>query len=333
MIIDSFLFFQELDLLEIRLEYLDPIVDKFIILEANQSFKGSKKDFIFEKNKERYQKYIDKIYYYKILDNHYDFESLMIYLKSSKNVTLNMIMKFMKKHEYYDKDNLSHILDTYHRECLHIPLLDKCEEDDLVIISDLDEIPDFKTIKLLKNGMNNKNTYRLIQHEFQFFLNCYSNSNWKGSIISPYKILKNKSLNNLRRDSPSIKTILNAGYHFTSIGDLKSIRNKIKSWAHQEFNHPLIKRNLAKNIMHGKDIFYRFNKNKNKVLSLNNYDILDQRIIKVIKNYDHLFIKYIQRNHIFNLKYKAYQFIFLFIRFIKNPLKALKKIIKLSLFR
>ena len=47
MIIDSFLFFQELDLLEIRLKYLYPIVDKFIIIEARQSFKGKAKDYIF----------------------------------------------------------------------------------------------------------------------------------------------------------------------------------------------------------------------------------------------------------------------------------------------
>ena len=61
MLVDSFLFFQELDLLEIRLEYLYPIVDKFIIVEARQSFTGQIKGFIFEKNIKRYKKYSDKI--------------------------------------------------------------------------------------------------------------------------------------------------------------------------------------------------------------------------------------------------------------------------------
>ena len=50
MIIDTFLFFQEIDLLEIRLEYLYPIVDKFIIIEARQTFKGNAKDYIFEQH-------------------------------------------------------------------------------------------------------------------------------------------------------------------------------------------------------------------------------------------------------------------------------------------
>ena len=71
MIIDSFLFFQELDLLEIRLEYLYPLVDHFIIVEARQSFKGSSKNFIFEQNRKRYKKYLDKITYLKIEDIHF----------------------------------------------------------------------------------------------------------------------------------------------------------------------------------------------------------------------------------------------------------------------
>ena len=50
-IIDSFLFFQELDLLEVRLEYLYEKVDKFIILESCQTFTGGEKSFYFEDNK------------------------------------------------------------------------------------------------------------------------------------------------------------------------------------------------------------------------------------------------------------------------------------------
>ena len=49
MIVDSFLFFQELDLLEIRLRYLYPFVDKFIIVESCQSFTGRRKNLILKK--------------------------------------------------------------------------------------------------------------------------------------------------------------------------------------------------------------------------------------------------------------------------------------------
>ena len=70
MIVDSFLFFQELDLLEIRLRYLYPFVDKFIIVESCQSFTGRRKEFNFEKNIKRYDKYLKKIIYFKITDFH-----------------------------------------------------------------------------------------------------------------------------------------------------------------------------------------------------------------------------------------------------------------------
>ena len=128
MLIDSFLFFQELDLLEIRLEYLYPFVDHFIIIEAKQSFKGSPKRFIFEQNRERYKKYLDKIIYHKIEDIHFSYEGLIKFLEKSNSKARKNISKFIKKHEYYDKDNLSYILDTYHRECIHIALEKICKD-------------------------------------------------------------------------------------------------------------------------------------------------------------------------------------------------------------
>ena len=64
-VIDSFLFFQELDLLEIRLRYLDPFVDIFVIFEANQTFSGASKNFNYEVNQNRFKKYKNKILYYK----------------------------------------------------------------------------------------------------------------------------------------------------------------------------------------------------------------------------------------------------------------------------
>ena len=85
MIIDSFLFFQELDLLEIRLEYLYPLVDHFIIIEARQSFKGNAKDYIFEKNINRYEKYLDKIIYHKVEDTHFSYNGLIDFLEESKS--------------------------------------------------------------------------------------------------------------------------------------------------------------------------------------------------------------------------------------------------------
>ena len=169
MIVDSFLFFNELDLLEIRLEYLYPIVDKFIIVEAGQSFKGNTKKFNFEDNIKRYLKYLDKIYYFKIEDIHSDEKEFFNYINNSNNKILKKISHFIKTHNHYDKSNLSYLLDTYHRECIHIALNKICNKKDLVLISDLDEIPSYQNLKKIKKRNKIKNPIVFIQKEFQFF--------------------------------------------------------------------------------------------------------------------------------------------------------------------
>ena len=325
MLIDSFLFFQELDLLEIRLEYLYPIVDKFIIVEARQSFKGSIKGFIFEKNIKRYKKYIDKIIYHRIEDIHYEYKELLNFLEKSDTKGSKKISSFIKDHTYYDKRNLSYLLDTYHRECIHMALLKICNADDIVMLSDLDEIPEFQIIKNLKQESKFDNLMVFIQHEFQYYLNNYANSNWHGTILGTYKSIKDNSLNILRKNSRKLLTISNSGYHFTSIGNKKTIINKIENWGHQEFNHKIIKENIEDNLVNGRDIFYRIKRHRNKLVNLDNNIILDHRMAKILKNFDNLILKDLKTNKFFNIKYFYFQILFNLIRVINNPIKFLKK--------
>ena len=110
MIFDCFLFFQEINLLKIRINYLYELVDKFIIVEANESFTGNKKEFVFEKNLNIFKDYIDKIYYFKIYDRHKDFKSLNFYLTNKKDKIYSKINSFINEHNYYDKEKLYYIL-------------------------------------------------------------------------------------------------------------------------------------------------------------------------------------------------------------------------------
>ncbi len=326
MIIDSFLFFQELDLLEIRLEYLYPVVDKFIIIEARQSFKGNSKDYIFEQNIKRYYKYLDKIIYHKIKDFHNNYDGLIEFLEKENSKVCKKISLFIQKHDYYDKKNLTYILDSYHRECIHIALDKNCKEEDIILISDLDEIPSFEIVKMLQeeNIINDFSVF--VQHEFQYYLNNYAKNNWFGTIVAPYKIIKNYSLNQLRKNSKRFKIISNSGYHFTSIGNKKSIINKIENWGHQEFNHKIIKENIEENIKNGKDIFFRFKKNKNRLIRIDKSKIIDERMTKILLNFDKLIIKNFKYNFFFNIKYFYNQILFISQRIINNPKKFLKKI-------
>ena len=75
-IIDTF-FFQEIDIAEIRMEYLNDFVDNFIIVEAAQTFSGKPKPFNFEANKARFKKFDNKIIYIKINEYHKNFSSIL----------------------------------------------------------------------------------------------------------------------------------------------------------------------------------------------------------------------------------------------------------------
>ena len=296
-VIDSFLFFQELDLLEIRLEYLYDKVDKFIILEACQTFTGKLKEFNFEKNKLRFEKYLDKIIYFKIEDYHDSYDSVINFLIEKNDDSYLRVMNILESHTHYPKSGLNWVLDTYHRESLHIAYNKFVEDDDIVFLSDLDEIPNY-TIFDNKKILNSKKPIVCKQHEFMYFLNYYSNSNWLGTIFSKYKNIVNISLNVLRMDSKGTRNIIektehnNGGYHFTSVGNIEDIERKIQSWAHQEFNKQGIIDRLDYNINTGQDIFEREYGTIMKKIQLSDTGIFDEKIAVIISKYDNLITKH-----------------------------------------
>ena len=61
MIYDCFTFFNEFDLLEIRLNELDSVVDKFVLVEATKTFSGKDKPLYFNENKNKFNKFLNKI--------------------------------------------------------------------------------------------------------------------------------------------------------------------------------------------------------------------------------------------------------------------------------
>ena len=97
-IFDVFLFFNELDLLELRLETLYEVVDYFVITELFETFSGKSKSSLFEKEKKRYEKYSEKIIYNfvcrdkledlkkdKFLDYLSDFNGIVSYQNNGKS--------------------------------------------------------------------------------------------------------------------------------------------------------------------------------------------------------------------------------------------------------
>lgn len=263
-IYDAFLFFNELDLLEIRLNLLNGLVDHFVISESDLTFSGMPKPLYYAENKERFGKFEKKIIHQVIRDNPGNFTAFKRFVPSvnKDEECLNIIYRFIEEADNFPKDQLHWGRDFYQRECLRRALVN-CDDDDLVIFSDLDEIPAPKAVEKVIASFSAGNIYTFRQKEFNYYLNMYKQDGWRGPRLAAYSILKQISLNKIRTILPGGGTLVESvdvplgGWHFTNLGGAQKIIEKIESWGHQEMNTARIKRNVARNVAAGTDVFNR----------------------------------------------------------------------------
>ena len=240
-IIDCFMFFDENLVLEIRLNTLDNIVDKFVIVEATRDHAGEKKDLNF--NIKNFPKFKNKIEYIVVDD-------LPIKVESNKK----------NWHE-------NHLRDQYQRNAL-IRGYKNAAPEDWIMISDIDEIPDPKKIK----EFDIKQKYAcFLQKNFQSKINLLNISDgfWAGTKICQKKNLKSPQwLRNIKiKERPfwnffkdkQPQLIENGGWHFSFLKNPKEIKKKIISYSHQEFNKEKFvnEKNIEERIDKGKDLFER----------------------------------------------------------------------------
>ncbi|MGV8951658.1 MAG: hypothetical protein ACOH2M_11190 [Cypionkella sp.] len=261
--IDCFLFFQELDLLEIRLCYLYDVVDHFVIIEAGQAFSGRTKPFYFEQHAERFAPFADKIVYFKLDEHHQSFEGVINTLRGRDDPVSGKLLEIMEADSHVDRNELHWVLEEYHRECLFYPLTQVAQPGDLILFSDLDEIPSRNAIQQAESLAVPGTCVSFVCSEFDYFVNWFKLDGWQGPSASRWEDVRAHSLNGLRqrvrsRDGGAeIHRIERGGFHFTSCGGLAAVQRKIESWGHQEFNIDLVKSRLQTNIRYGRDVFFR----------------------------------------------------------------------------
>ncbi len=237
-IYDCFQYFNEEHIADLRFNVLDKFVDFFVVVESNCNHQGKPKKLSFDIKK--YKKFDKKIIYIPVEDTpenikkpHVGGESLV------EQHQRNSITKGLKN----------------------------CHDNDLVILSDVDEIPDLNKLNVF-----DKNKYAVFsQKMFMYKINLLNlkENNWHGSKICLKKNLKSPQwLRNLKfKKYPfwridkikNIQIIDNGGWHFAFLQSPENISNKIKSFSHGEFNkdHSSKKENIRSKIEQGKDIFDR----------------------------------------------------------------------------
>tara|TARA_R110002020_G_scaffold309790_3_gene525700 strand:- start:100 stop:918 length:819 start_codon:yes stop_codon:yes gene_type:complete len=241
MIYDSFIFFNEIDLLKIRLEIYKDKIDKFIICEADKTFSGNDKPYYYLENKSLFKEYEDKIIYVPVeLD--------------TEGYDLNY------KPEYMDFSSAYFKIEYNHRQGLGVAYQD-LEDDDIVLLGDLDEFPSFEAIDFYKSrAVREPMCCELAM--FYYFINCKKTDFefwWKGNAICRGKEAKRKNGQALRRERGDSPLIRNGGWHFSYLGGIEQIKKKIQAYAHQEFNNENVLNNesLLECLREGKDVLHR----------------------------------------------------------------------------
>ena len=251
------MYFDEDLLLDIRLHTLNKFVKKFVIAEATYTHNGSKKELRFDIN--NFKKFKDKIIY--IIVDKEPPDILKITNSDSKE----------KKGEQLILNGMAR--DYYQRENLKKGLLDAIE-DDLILISDLDEIPNLNTLDLTKI---NNNILIFEQKMFYYKLNLfYSDYTWLGTkatrnknFLSPQWLrnIKGKNYPKWRLDTlfsnkkySNLTFIKNGGWHFTCLRTPEELEKKLLNFAHHyEFEESGLKINDLKKLISEKRVMYDHN--------------------------------------------------------------------------
>ena len=253
-IFDCFMYFDEEVILETRLNILDPYVDYFVIVESKFNHKGERRTLKFQK--ENYQKFKSKIKYVVIDVLPPNLEKIQ---ENDEGIR--------KEHKFI---NNAIKRENFQRNFIERGLID-ANKNDLILISDVDEIPNLKELNL--SSVKEKIIiFEQIMTYYKFNL-ALPNFKWHGTkgclkknLKSPQWLrnVKSKKYSLLRLDIlfsekryNNVKFIKDGGWHFTNIKTAKEIEHKFKSYLHhREFELSNINLNDIKKIISNKVAIY-----------------------------------------------------------------------------
>lgn len=205
MLFDCFMFFNELELLEIRLHELRKVVDWFVLVEGEETFTGKPRGCVFEEHRQRFRGF------------------------SICHVRLPGFPAGLGS--AWDRE-------AYSRDAIALGLRELTPRpDDVVLLSDVDEIPRAEAVRqsALRLAQNRARTcYMLEQPMFYYYVNCKSDADWCMARVARYgDVAGFQAL----RTTPGVR-VPNAGWHFSFLGGTERIREKILAYSHTEYSGP-----------------------------------------------------------------------------------------------
>ena len=228
-IFDCFMYFDEEMILDLRLNILNKYVDYFVIVESTFTHRGEKRELKFNQNK--FEHFKDKIIYLiydQIPENIEDINTKDTENEKSRKLIMNAVFRENGQRNFISKG------------------LKNAESEDIVLISDVDEIPNLNNLNF--NQINQK-IFLFEQDMFYYKFNLkLPNLLWKGTKGCRKKNLKSPQwLRNIKdRKYPfyridaffsekkfiNCKIIKEGGWHFTNIKTADEIKHKLKSYLH-----------------------------------------------------------------------------------------------------
>jgi len=250
MIIDAFTFFNEKELVELRVKYLNDIVDCFLIVEADFTHTGKEKKWNFpEILNNSLKEFSNKIQYHQ----------MKVDLKKAEaEKNPNYVGKTLGRSWRVETMQRNFLKDSYKKFSSF---------DDIVIISDLDEIPSKDKISFIKS-CDFKVIAPVAFGQALFHLNCnyLDLEQWIGSVAITKQLIDKYEPQVFRDYKNRISHFTDAGWSFSSFGGVKRVREKLEAFCHEEYNKEKYKDevHLKKCMETGLDLFDR-KVNKKKV--------------------------------------------------------------------
>lgn len=217
MVIDCCLLFNELDMLELRFEELSPVVDRFVVVESTRTFQGDTKPLYLRGNLERFEKFISHLTYI-VVDEEPQPEAGYDFCWSREHLQRNAIMRGLAA----------------------------CSDDDIALISDIDEIPSRAAVRELSGLRVELRDYPLffLQELRYYFFDCQPYLPlWDQAYAATVSFLRKNSPQDTRINygafSPRrwiLRGTEYGGWHFSYFGGAQAIRDKLLSFSHTEFN-------------------------------------------------------------------------------------------------